>query len=234
MPIQVSCPGCLTRFTVADQHAGKEGPCPKCKKKITIPNLEDQVVIHAPTPEGPTDAKGKSVLKTVKKKDATFDPLITTGVVVVVLSTLVAALLLRGQPLANSWPILAGGSILLGPLVAWAGYSFLRDQELQPYIGFPLWGRATACGLLYALAWFVYFMIAGQLAGEGWQEAGLEIWQVGFAGAVAIGIGTFVGFVSLDLEPIMAGLLCGFYFIVTVLLRFMMALPPLPGLLGDG
>lgn len=234
MPIQVSCPSCLTRFTVADQHAGKEGPCPKCKKKITIPNLEDEVVIHAPTPEGPTDSKGKSVLKTVKKKDATFDPLITTGVVVVVLSTLVAAFFLRGTDVANSWPILAGGSILLGPLIAWAGYSFLRDQELAPYLGFHLWGRATICGLLYALAWGVYFLLAWQLAGEGWQEAGLPIWQVGFAGAVAIGIGTFVGFVSLDLEPVMAGLQCGFYFIVTVLLRFVMDLPPLPGLLGDG
>ncbi len=42
MPIQVTCPGCLKRFTVADKHAGKQGPCPACKKPITIPKLEEE------------------------------------------------------------------------------------------------------------------------------------------------------------------------------------------------
>ena len=48
MPINVTCPGCLKRFSVADKFAGKKGPCPKCKKIITIPKKEDEVVIHAP------------------------------------------------------------------------------------------------------------------------------------------------------------------------------------------
>ena len=106
MAIQVICPGCLTSFSVADQHAGKEGPCPKCKKKITIPEIGEEVVIHAPAHEGPTDAKGRSVLKTKRKKDAGFNPLIATGVGVTVLLTLLAAFFVtrqrRGQRLARA------------------------------------------------------------------------------------------------------------------------------------
>ncbi len=230
MAIQVTCPGCLTRFSVADQHAGKEGPCPKCKKKITIPEVGDEVVVHAPAHDGPTDSKGRSVLKTVRKKDAGFNPLIATGLGATVLLTLLAAFLLHGTEAANGWPILAGGSILLGPLLAWAGYSFLRDQELEPYRGNALWVRSTICGLVFALAWFVYVLIASQIGESGWQEAGLAPWQMGFAAAVAIGIGTLAGFVTLDLEPFMAFFNCSLYFVITVLLRYVMALPPLPGL----
>ncbi|TWT48659.1 hypothetical protein [Botrimarina hoheduenensis] len=234
MAIQVTCPGCMARFTVADEHGGKQGPCPKCKKPITIPKAEDQIVIHAPKGEGPTNKEGKRVLKTVKRKDTAFSPLIATGVGVTVLLTLLAAFLLRGYPdTAGSYPILGGGALLLGPLLAWAGYLFLRDQELEPYQGGPLWIRALVCGLVYALAWGIYLLIASQIGETGWQQNGLEIWQMGFAAAVAVGIGTFAAFVSLDLEPLMGFLHCALYFAVTVGLRFVMALPPLPGLKGD-
>ena len=37
MAIQVLCSGCGSRFAVSDRFAGKTGPCPKCKKPITIP-----------------------------------------------------------------------------------------------------------------------------------------------------------------------------------------------------
>lgn len=224
----------MARFSVADEHAGKEGPCPKCKKPIRIPKLDEAVVIHAPTAEGPTDAKGRSVLKTAKRKDAKFDPLVATGVGGVVLLTLLTAFLLRGQDLANSYQVLAGGAIVLGPLLAWAGYSFLRDQELEPYRGGGLWLRAAACGLIYAVSWYVYVLIASQIGGSNWRDAGLEIWQMGFASAVALGIGTFAAFAALDLEPFMAFFHTALYFAVTVALRVVMALPAVPGLKGDG
>lgn len=232
MAINVTCPSCLKRFTVADEHAGKTGPCPKCKKPITIPAAEE-VVIHAPVPDGPVGKDGKSVLKTAKRKDGGFDPLIATGVSIVGLLTLVGAFLLRSQPeTANSWLVLGGGSILLGPLLAWAGYGFLRDQELEPYRGGELWLRALIAGLVFALGWGVYHILAGQLAGPDveWQTAGLMGWQVLVAGCVAVGIATFGSFVTLDLEPVMGFVHCGMYFVVTVLLRVLMALPALPGL----
>ena len=49
MAILVVCPGCTSRFTVSDQFAGRTGPCPKCKKPITVPTPEAQkVTIHEP------------------------------------------------------------------------------------------------------------------------------------------------------------------------------------------
>lgn len=231
MAINVTCPSCLKRFTVADEHAGKTGPCPSCKKPITIPKLDEAVVIHAPKPDGPTDAKGRQVLKTVKKKDAAFDPLVATGVGIVALLTLLAAFLLRGSEQANSWPVLAGGSLLLGPLVAWAGYGFLRDSELEPHSGGVLWLRSAIAGLVFAISWFVYYHLAGQLGESDWQTTGLQTWQMLIAGGAAIGIATFGSFASLDLEPFMAFFHCALYFILTVLLRVVMALPALPGLI---
>ena len=234
MAIQVTCPGCLTRFSVADKFAGQKGPCPKCKDIITIPKPDEGVVIHAPTPDGPTDAKGRQVLKTVKRKDGAFNPLIATGVSAAVLLTLLAAFLLRGNAeAADSWPVLAGGSVLLGPLLAWAGYGFLRDQELEPYSGGALWGRAAIAGVVFAIAWYVYVMIAGQIGEVEWRTAGLAPWQMGFAAAVAIGIGSFGSFAALDLEPFMAFFHCALYFVVTVLLRVVMALPAVPGLVNE-
>ena len=129
--------------------------------------------------------------------------------------------------------MLASGSLVLGPLLAWAGYLFLRDAELEPYTGAALWGRAVACGLVFAVSWFVYVLVASQIGETGWRESGLEIWQMGFAAAVAIGIGTFASFVALDLAPIMGFLHCALYFAVTVGLRLLMALPAVPGLKGD-
>lgn len=233
MAINVTCPGCHTRFTVADQHAGKEGPCPKCKKPITIPKPDEQVVIHAPTPDGPTDAQGRSVLKTFKKKDAVFDPMVATGVGVVVLLTLLAAFLLRGSEQAQNVFLLGGGAVLMGPLLSWAGYSFLRDQELQPHTGLNLWARCLGCGVAYALAWGAYVLIASQIGESNWETAGLELWQMAFAASVAILIGTFAAFAALDLEPMMAFLHCGMYFVVTVGLRWVMALAAVPGLTGE-
>src|SRR5690606_23080824 len=73
MPIHVICPGCRTRFTVGDQHAGKTGACPKCKGPIQIPKLEDEVIIHAPEPEpGAKNAQGRNVLKPLKRKETKF------------------------------------------------------------------------------------------------------------------------------------------------------------------
>jgi hypothetical protein len=232
MAINVTCPSCLKRFNVADEHAGKTGLCPACKKPITIPKLDEQVVIHAPKPDGPTDSKGRSVLKTVRRKDGAFDPLVATGVAGVALLSLLGAFLFRGSEEAIWW--WAGFCVLLGPLVAWAGYGFLRDSEFEPYTGGMLWLRSAAAGAVFALSWYVYYHLAGVIGESDWQTAGLETWQMLVAGGIAVGIATFASFVALDLEPFMAFFHCSLYFIITVLLRLVMALPALPGLVtGD-
>jgi len=232
MAINVVCPGCHKRFSVADQHAGKQGPCPSCKQVITIPKLEDQVVIHAPDDvSGPKDAKGRAVLKTVKTKDSKFNPVFAGIVSAVVVGTFLAAWLMSSA-IAASAGLIAGGAILLGPLLAWAGYGFLRDAELEPYLGTPLLVRCLACGLGFATAWGVYALLGYQLGGN-WPIEQLEIFQMVIAAGAAVGIATFVSYVALDLEPTSGVVHAALYFIVTVLLRVVMSLPAVPGL-GEG
>jgi hypothetical protein len=237
MPIQVTCPGCLKRFSVADKHAGKQGPCPNCKKPITIPKLEDQVVIHEAPPSGPTDSKGRSVLKTFKKKDSKFSPLIAGVAVGVAILAAVAAFLLKGAVQStelSSVLILVGGAALLGPLIAAGGYLFLRDDELEPYRGTQLWLRAIACGVAFAVAWLLFGFILSRLATPEDIAKGLLMWQLLVPLAVMFMVGLLAGYASLDLEPAGAIMLFALFFISTGLLRLVMDLPFVPGLVLGG
>ena len=51
------------------------------------------------------------------------------------------------------------GSILLGPPLAFAAYTFLRDDELEPYRGTEVLLRSLACGLAFAAIWGAYWLI---------------------------------------------------------------------------
>jgi phage FluMu protein Com len=231
MPINVTCPGCMKRFSVADKFAGQKGPCPKCKTVITIPKKEEEVIIHAPehSEAGAIGAGGRHVLKTYKRKEAQFQPLVFAGIVGFVLVALLIALVLRTSVgRVDPW-MLAAAAILLGPPLAWAAYPFLRDQELAGYQGIDLIVRALACGLVYALLWGVYLYIASHW---GLLESGTEetpIFQLIVLAAIVLGIGTFAAYVSFDIEPLNAFFHCAMYFAVTVLLRLVAGLPVLPG-----
>ncbi|MAT69024.1 MAG: hypothetical protein CMJ58_05815 [Planctomycetaceae bacterium] len=237
MPIQVTCPGCLTKFTVGDQHAGKTGACPKCKGQITIPSKEDEVVIHAPEfggEAGAVDSKGRSTLKPIARKEAKFQlnsALIIGGVALLALGIafLCRVSLTEDQ---QTYALLAG-AILLGPPLAYSGYSFLRDdEELEPYAGGELIIRCLACGAAFALAWAAYWYLGYQVFGDDYSDGKLEIFEVGILCAVAAGIGTFASFVSFDLEPLNGFFHFVLYFAVCVLLRAIMGVPLLPGFGG--
>ena len=136
---------------------------------------------------------------------------------------------MRGKPAEDLTPVLVAGAILLGPLVAWGGYAFLRDPELEPYSGAQLWLRATICGLVYALAWLVFWFIVGRVEPD-YATKGLAIFQMLIPSVFAVIIGTLAAYVTLDLEPFNAFFHCALYFVLTVLLRWILELPPLPGL----
>lgn len=228
MPINVVCPTCHKRFSVADEHAGKTGPCPSCKGQITIPKLEDEVVIHAPV-DGPTDSKGRPVLKTEKVKDGKFNPVLAGGIGGAVVVAFAVAFLLQGRELAGSVVLLGAGALMLGPPLAAAGYGFLRDSELEPYTGNALAIRASACGLAFAAAWGAYALLAYQMSGS-WPVGTLEIYQTFIAAAVAVGIGAFASHVSLDLDPAVGAVHFALFFVTTVLLRLTLGLTSLPGI----
>lgn len=236
MPIQVTCPGCLKRFTVAEKFAGKQGPCPSCKQTITIPKLEDQVVIHE-QPTGPVDSKGRSVLKTFKRKDAKFSPIMALSALGVVVVACVVAFLLKGAVQADtnaSVLIMVGAAALLGPFVAAGGYMFLRDDELEPYRGTQLWLRAAACGIAFALAWLLFAFILGRFTTPEDVKEGLQFWQLLIPLAVMFMVGLLGGYTSLDLDPGSAIMLFALFFIFTGLLRMLMGLSFVPGLVLGG
>jgi hypothetical protein len=234
MPINVTCPGCLKRFSVADKFAGKQGPCPNCKKTITIPKLEDQVVIHAPehSEAGAVGAGGRHALKTYKWSDTKFQPLVFTGVIGAVLVAILVAVVIRTQGAPEMW-LKAAAAIVLGPLLAWAGYTFLRDAELEAYKGIAVIIRSLACGLVYALLWGIFVFLGGRFFGPDAFTKGLEIWQLLVLAAAVFSAGTLAAYVSFDLEPGSAFFHCALYFAVTIMLRLIANLPAVPGLGGS-
>ena len=229
MPIQVTCPGCHTRFSVSDKFAGQAGACPKCKGQIQVPEKSEEVVIHAPELEaGATDAKGRSVLKPIKRKEAKFSWAITAGIMgSVLLCVAVAWLFGRELEEGNRFIFLTAGAILLGPPLAYAGYTFLRDDEKGYYQGLDVLVRSVVCGLVYALLWGVYMWVGYQLFDF---DEGLNLVQaLGLVITMCIaGAGT--AFVSFDLELGSGFLNYALYLLVTIGLRWMMGLDFLPGL----
>jgi hypothetical protein len=224
MAIQVTCPGCRTRFRVGDQHAGKQGACPKCKTPIRIPKPEEEVVIHAPehTERGAVDAKGRHVLKPIAFEETKFRPVLFAAIVVAAIVVLVAAYLMRDNA---SWPVLAAGATLLGPPLAMAGYTFLRDPELEAYAGKSLLVRSLICGLVYAALWGLYSFLRWRFYGET-AMAGLEAWQAVAMAVMILPLGSLAGYASFDLEPLNSLFHYLFYLLVTIVLRMAMGLPP--------
>jgi len=221
MPISVVCPGCKARFSVSDKFAGKKGPCPKCKAVITVPDHPaEDVTIHVPEEfaSGGKDASGRPVLKPIARKDAKLSLTNIAAIAAAVIVTLVIAFLLRG--VSNKLPIIVAGLLIVSPPLAVAGYTFLRDDELEPYRARALVIRATLCGLGYAALWGAYWPLAayGVISGEPWQ------WLFIAPAFGAVGAG--ISFACLDLDFGSAAMHYCFYVAVTLLLRFAIGLPP--------
>jgi len=152
MPITVVCPGCHARFAASDKFAGKQGPCPKCKVLITIPAADAELKIHAPVDDNPKDSKGRSVLKPIAREETKATPMGVTLVISAIVVSLVAAVAFRFS--SGVHPAIVAVSLLFISMpLAVAGYTFLRDAELEPYRGKSLLLRAGLCGLIYAALW---------------------------------------------------------------------------------
>jgi hypothetical protein len=233
MPINVTCPGCMKRFTVADKFAGQTGPCPKCKTNITIPKKEEEVIIHAPehSEAGAVGAGGRHALKTYRRTDTKFQPLVFTAVAAFVMVALLIALILRSTGDVNNW-VKVAAAVVLGPPLAWASYTFLRDPEFAGYQGVNLLIRATACGLVYAVLWGIYAFLATRFFGADALSKGLEIWQMVVLIVPVFAAGTLAAYAAFDLDPGSAFFSCAMYFAVTVLLRLVAGQSALPGLGG--
>jgi len=229
MAIDVTCASCKTRFQVSDKFAGKSGPCPKCKATIKIPDKSQQVVIHAPEVSGPKTATGQPVFKPIARTEVKLQTPQIVAIVGSIMLVLVVAVVLRMQFPGGKIPppITILGSILLGPALAFAGYTFLRDDELEPYRGTEVMLRALACGLAFAAIWGAYWLVFAYW--NDWKplRPGEPNWQIMAAVVpVMVGLGAVASQASFELELMTGALHYSMYLIATVVLRFIMGMDP--------
>ncbi len=219
MPIDVTCTGCKTRFKVSEKFAGQKGPCPKCKTVIQIPSKADEVVVHAPEEFGPKTKAGVGVLKPISRKEVKLSPLLLVSIISGVFMVLVAALLLRSLDKISPWVLGIGAFALAVPLV-WAGYSFLRDDELEPHRGQSLVLRILVCSMVYALLWGAYVWLP-PLALSLDQ---LELFHLLFILPPIMVVGALAAFATLDLDFGTGLIHYAFYLLITVVLCFIMGI----------
>jgi hypothetical protein len=228
MAIVVVCPSCRARFQVSEKFAGKEGPCPKCKGKIKVPALEDEVKIHAPEEYAGAgkDSKGRPVLKPIARVEAKAQPVMIVGIVAAALATLAIAWIAGRSQLDESTQtiVLAVGAVLLAPPLVLGAYSFLRNQELEPYGGKELFLRTAICSVAYAALWGAIWALKANFLPD---SQNLEVWSVIYLAGPPLVIGSLVALATLDLDFGTGFMHYCCYLLVTVLLRLAMNLPPL-------
>lgn len=224
MPISVVCSGCKTRFEVSEKFAGKQGPCPKCKALIKIPEvLAEEVKIHVPEAfaSGGKDRKGRAITKPIPRVDSKVRPGVVAAIIVGSVLALAVALVGRGLGDGAKVGLIAVGLLLVGPPLAVGGYFFLRNDELEPYQGKELWIRAALCSLGYAVLWGVYWYLKAQTGIPS------DMYQWVFVAPIFVAAGGGLSLAAFDLDYGSASLHYCFYLIVTLLLRAAIGLPPL-------
>ena len=215
MPISVTCPGCLTRFTVSDKYAGKKGPCPKCKKDLIVPDKSQEVVIHAPE-IGPKDSKGVSVLKPLKRAEfklSNRELIVGAAFAILAMGTAIFARVRFNEP---PWMLSAFGAFTLAFPLAWVGYSFFHDDELEEYSGKERSTRVGICALIFATTWGVYWFLAYYMGNK--TLADVEPISFAIFLVIMFVVGTLGSLVAMDLDIGQALLHYAMYFLVTFLL----------------
>jgi hypothetical protein len=216
MSILVVCQGCRKRYAVNEKFAGKTGHCPNCKHPIKVPSRAAEVVIHVPEQfdKGGHDSSGQLVLRPIARKQAKFNPLAAAWMAFVAVVIFTGAWL-GGETglLKDHLPVAALGLTFISPILALAGYSFLYDEELEPYKNKSLYIRSAICGLIYALLWGVFFYVSDiVLTGE--------VWNWVFLTPPFFAVGAMVAVTTLDLEYGNAFFHYSFYLLATILVRW--------------
>lgn len=199
MPINVTCPSCLKRFTVSDKFAGKSGPCPSCQKTIQIPEKSEEVVIHAPEEAEPKDSGGTSILKPLRRKEVSIGTPVIVGSI---LAAIVVFFIALGLGLSGSQPhtaVLVVGALLLAPPLVFLGYWFLRDDELEGFDGRQLFMRCGICAAAFAALWALYAYVPRYVSGYSGMDEYTGLDMVIFIPLMII-VGTIIAIAVLELE----------------------------------
>jgi len=216
MSILVVCPDCRKRFRVNEKFAGKTGPCPNCKYPIAVPAKAGEVKIQTPEQfeQGGRSTTDQLVLQPIAREQANFNLLTAAGIASIA-GAIFAGALLGGKMglFKDNHFTAAAGLALISPLLALAAYSFLYDEELEPYKGKSLFVRSAICGSIYALLWGVFAYVSDvTLTGE--------VWNWVFIAPPFFAAGTMVAATTLDLEFGNGFFHYSFYLLVTIILRW--------------
>jgi len=216
MSILVVCPGCHKSFQVGDQYAGKKGPCPNCKRILVVPQKSEEVKVHGAEAfaSGGRTKEGKLATKPVGREEARVDPLVVGAVVGGSLAVLIAAWV-AGAALASNLVFRVVGLLAVGPPLAVGAYTFLRNDELEPYRGVELWVRAAICGAAYAALWGAYAYLAWAIF-----SSPPELWQWLVVLPPLFVAGGMIAGACFDLEFGNGFFHYVFYFLVIVILRW--------------
>jgi hypothetical protein len=95
--------------------------------------------------------------------------------------------------------LLALTAIALGPLLAFGGYFFLHESELEGYTGKEAWVRSAICGGVYALTWGIYWLIPQYLL-ENATMAENSLLTASLLLLVMMVIGTITAILAFELE----------------------------------
>ena len=226
MSIRVTCPGCHTRFNVSEKFAGREGPCPKCKKVITIPKGSEDVKVHAPENFGPKGASGEAVLKPIFRTETKLSPVQLVLIFAFIFGIVAIALLLRlGVADKDNFSsiILGGLSILVAAPCAFAGYTFLRDSELGSMSGQDLWLRIGICACVYGVSWSAFSVANLAMIDDYGTTTRI------FALVAMFGVGAAAANLLLGLDFTLGILHFGLFFGCCLLLRAIVGFTVLPG-----
>jgi hypothetical protein len=223
MPIQVLCPGCKSRFTVSDQFAGRTGPCPKCKRPITIPKPAAQTVtIHEP--EAPAASSRHSARIPTAPITSTERPVSRLQFILVGIGAIGCLLAVGGARIAwqpgqvPPWALATAAVVLAFPCAA-IGYRIARDRELEPYHGRGLAVRVTICAVVYASLWGVRGFLPAEIT--------TEIWQWLYVAPIFFGLGALASFAAFDLDWGAAVAHFSLYVLVTAFLRWLAGFTPI-------
>jgi len=219
MPIPVTCAKCLTRFSVNEKFAGKKGPCPKCKAEITIPTLEQAVVIHAPPDAALKDSTGKSVLKPIKRVETEVTK---RGIAISVGAVLGAVLLAVAMRMTGGTPIPARiiVAILLAPPLIWVGYTITRDSELEPYRGRELWNRLAIVSAIFSALWLIYIWVTPYVLDIDYGSE-MSLMSSGITLVVMLCLGAIAAMAAFELEFVGGLTIAGMYIVPTLLLAIL-------------
>ncbi len=222
MPIRVTCAGCHTRFNVSEKFAGKEGPCPKCKKTIQIPSAAEEVQVHTPQEFGPKTASGQAVFKPITRQDTRLTPVQWILIAATIVGFLVIAVMLRSSVTDKStfpWWILLIASMAVAVPCVYAGYTFLRNSDLGSIQGRELFARIAACVTAYGLSWLMIPIVSYAVGPEIGAFIGVGL---------MIAVGAAVAWLFMQLDFSMGILHYGMFLGCCILLRVVAGFSALP------